>query len=175
MSTEGLRAFAHEVRAYCQWCERPEPNETEYAAARAALRFVGMLQQLALPLDFPEDPPVIDADRPSQDEWQAVCRRFKSMPFSYYNGFFDPHENVGVTSEAGVDDLLDDLADIWRDLRHGLDLWDAGEEAAAQWEWVFGYRSHWGRHAAGAQYALHCWMADYGGWLDPNAIEDADD
>ena len=167
MSTKTLRAFVSEVRAYCGWCEYPKENETDYAAARTALQRVSTLQQIALRMEQPDDAPDVRLRSPSQEDWQLVHRRLKTLPFGFYNSLFDPHKDVGLASGLGVGDLLDDLADIWRDLRHGLDLWDAGHELAAQWEWAWSFQNHWGRHAAAAQYALHCWMADYGGWHDP--------
>jgi hypothetical protein len=50
----------------------------------------------------------------------------------------------------------DVLADVWRDLRHGLSALAAGtrwEDVA--WEWKFGLQTHWGKHAEGALVALH--------------------
>ncbi|MCW2753202.1 MAG: hypothetical protein JWQ32_613 [Marmoricola sp.] len=52
--------------------------------------------------------------------------------------------------------LADDLADVWRDLREGLDAltmnarWDD-----VAWEWRFGLDVHGGKHAVEAVRAIH--------------------
>jgi len=54
--------------------------------------------------------------------------------------------------------LLDDLSDIWWDLKPGLYALDNGsEEQAADvfWDWKESFRTHWGRHAIDALRALH--------------------
>lgn len=65
-----------------------------------------------------------------------------------------------MSPDPVVGSLADDLADIWRDLRPGLDAMDAVQSAAADpetilwhWRWTFAY--HWGRHAAAAIRVLH--------------------
>ncbi|MFE7505205.1 DUF5063 domain-containing protein [Promicromonospora sp. NPDC057488] len=48
------------------------------------------------------------------------------------------------------------MADIWRDLRSGLDWLDSGADPAdVLWDWRFGFETHWGRHATHALHALH--------------------
>lgn len=54
--------------------------------------------------------------------------------------------------------LWDDLADIYRDLRHGLDLYALGDSenvAEAVWQWRFGYENHWGTHLFRALMTVH--------------------
>jgi len=40
--------------------------------------------------------------------------------------------------------------------QEGLLLYEQGQTAEAVWQWVFLHRVHWGRHAVGAIFALHC-------------------
>ncbi len=53
-------------------------------------------------------------------------------------------------------DVGDDLLDIYQDVRAGLVAFDSGEVSDAAWHWSFLYRIHWGRHAVGGLFALHC-------------------
>jgi len=39
-------------------------------------------------------------------------------------------------------------------LKAGLSLFEHGEVESAAWFWLFWFRSHWGRHAASAIFAL---------------------
>lgn len=52
--------------------------------------------------------------------------------------------------------LADALADIWRDLRQGLDALSEGVPAeSAAWQWRFSFQTHWGAHAVEALRAIH--------------------
>ena len=51
---------------------------------------------------------------------------------------------------------LDDLGDVYKDVRAGLVLYESGEPNEALWHWQYLHRIHWGRHAVGALFALQC-------------------
>jgi hypothetical protein len=72
----------------------------------------------------------------------------------YYREVFDPDPTLD--EEPVVGDIGDDLLDTYKDIRAGLVLFDRGEANEALWHWAFLHRIHWGRHAVGAIYALHC-------------------
>ena len=63
--------------------------------------------------------------------------------FDYYHMVFHPYgdgDSIGHT-------LADDLADIWRDLKEGLLVFDVGDESSrryAVWSWRFHALIHWG-------------------------------
>jgi len=148
-----LDAFFHTSTAFCQWAEgSPALADDE---AETALRLLSKLyaQALELPPLFDEE----DAPDRSHDEWLAVHRRFAAMPFNFYAAYSEPHD--AADPYPGIGDLADDLADIWRDLKRGLALYQKGNLAAAAWGWRNSFDTHWGRHAAGALYALQCWRS----------------
>lgn len=64
---------------------------------------------------------------------------------------------TSIVEEAPVNlSLADALADIWRDLRSGLDALGSGNPREdVLWEWRFDFRTHWGLHAVEALRALH--------------------
>jgi len=53
--------------------------------------------------------------------------------------------------------LADDFADIYNDLKEGLNLFDAHQALPEEniWHWRFDYYFHWGKHAIDALRALH--------------------
>jgi len=51
--------------------------------------------------------------------------------------------------------LIDDLGDLYVDLKQGLALYDAGYSRGAGWHWHFHFGRHWGEHASGALRALY--------------------
>ena len=80
---------------------------------------------------------------------------------SHYWQVFDPTNQADHESVGGS--LADDLADIYRDLRRGLVLWESERRSCAVWEWRFGFWSHWGAHLFGALSAAYWWRrADRG-------------
>lgn len=158
-TTSPIQAFAQAATTFCDWC-RSKPGD-ERSEARLALRNLSRLYLLAQELRELEDAPDIDADRPNSAAWHMIFKRFGTMPFSYYQSIFDPHN---INEAAATGDLADDLADIYRDLSEGVALYDAGHVDSAEWAWAFSFRKHWGRHAASAIHALHCWFADEGAW-----------
>ncbi len=57
-----------------------------------------------------------------------------------------------IESGDGVElmgDLIDDIGDIYLDLRRGLEVFDRSEVDGI-WEWWFGFEAHWGVHARNA-------------------------
>ena len=65
-----------------------------------------------------------------------------------YCEIFDPNKDMDPIGGS----LADDLADIYFDLKEGLELHDSGESEPGQviWEWRFSFDIHWGEHALGA-------------------------
>lgn len=122
----------------------------------------GRLQQL-LPalyssaLNMPEADPTDepDIDRLSHEQWNELFKRIKAKVggWAYYQEMFDPYDFSELSPVVG--DLADDLADIYRDLVEGVDLWNLGRHADAIWTWKSNFQSHWGEHALGALRAIH--------------------
>lgn len=89
---------------------------------------------------------------PTTAEWEAVYRRMSALPFQHYSCVEPGAEDA---EDLGVGDLHDDLADIWRDVREGLEHWRAGRPGDALFHWHSLFRVHWGAHAADALRELH--------------------
>lgn len=81
---------------------------------------------------------------------------FEALALSDLASCLDPLD-VG-SSETSLGDLADDLADIWRDVKSGLELFDADEVEAAAFEWHHSFTIHWGSHAANALSILQHWI-----------------
>lgn len=60
--------------------------------------------------------------------------------------------------------LADDLADVYRDVKEGLELIAAGaSEREVVWQWRFNFWAHWGAHAVDALRIIHTHVAADGG------------
>ncbi|WP_169740685.1 DUF5063 domain-containing protein [Nevskia soli] len=153
MNSGATEKFAVLARSYCSWAEgTPESPKQE------AIRALSLLTELyGCALTLPEVFEDGEVETISHEDYALVLKRFGALPFNFYANCFDP---LAVPVEQPVvADLADDLADIWRDLKKGLSLFDAGHHVAAAWDWRFAFHTHWGRHAAAALHPLHCWLA----------------
>jgi hypothetical protein len=109
-----------------------------------------------------------DDDEDGLDEHPSTCSqldlergmydrmRKKLGCFERYDLVFDPYDSEGKEVIDGT--LADDLASIYADLKSPLDLFRDGSEPAikqALWDWGFGRKIHWGRHAVHAMAAVY--------------------
>ena len=146
-----IAGFAELARGYCAWCEGATlgPDAESQAAGWVARLYAAALRLPPRDCCYAEDAPELP---------QAQLDRAKGnlAPFmgGYYRECFDPDPELDDPPCMG--DLGDDLLDIYTDLKHGLLVFDAGDVHDALWHWSFLHRIHWGRHAVGALFALHC-------------------
>jgi hypothetical protein len=144
-------AFAEIARGFCAWCEsstlgaQPERDASIWLArlhaAALVLPDVGCDNEDGLP------------NLPEGGLAQATANLAHFVGW-YYREFFDP--DPSLDDEAVMGDIGDDLLDIYSDVKAGLVLMDQGKRTEALWHWAFLHRIHWGRHAVGALFALHC-------------------
>jgi hypothetical protein len=159
LNSASTEKFAILARSYCEWAEGVPENPKQEALCALSLLTELCSCALTLPETFEDG----EAENISGEDYALVFKRFGALPFNYYANCFDPL--ALPAEEPVVGDLADDLADIWRDLRAGLSLFDSGYKVAAARNWRFAFRIHWGRHAAAALYPLHCWLAEHDGDL----------
>lgn len=149
-----LDDFAAAVRSYCDWAASTMATETAKSEMLTARRHLSSLYAMAVNL------PAYECDwverAPTKDEWSKTFNRFGELPVGYYGSICDPLEVPA--GEAALGDLADDLADIWRDLRKGLTIFDEGYREAAGWQWQESFTIHWGEHAVNALAVIHFWL-----------------
>jgi hypothetical protein len=110
-------------------------------------------------LDLPELEPHTASVTPSaltQDEWRILFDELRDQ-LRDYDSYWASEPECEAPTEPGPSSLADDLADIYRDCKTCLTLWDtdAARSADAVWEWRFGWSTHWGRHAVDALGRIH--------------------
>jgi len=145
-----LDDFSEVARAFCAWCEDSGSELTDRQAAYWLCRLYA--EALLLPKTESEN----DNGLPELPAGPLGKAASNLAAFSgrYYREVFDP--DPLLDDEPGTGDIGDDLLDTYKDVRAGLVLFDRGETGEALWHWAFLHRIHWGRHVAGALYALHC-------------------
>lgn len=109
---------------------------------------------LQLPaVDLTTDEPLADAAL-SNEEWNALFRAMQAALGD--DRYVTAVGSDPMATELRSGSLADDLADIYRDVKEGLDLLNGGTpETDVVWGWRFSLRSHWGGHAVEALRALH--------------------
>jgi hypothetical protein len=129
---------------------------------RECARLLASLVAVAYSMDQPDA--LSDTELPasiSHDEWLATFKRIQKV-------LDDPAREAALDDTMLVEDhtrmvllLPDALADVWRDLKGGLDALASGDlEDEVLWQWWFGFYSHWGRHAVDALSLLHQRIAE---------------
>ena len=103
----------------------------------------------------PDDPELPDTARLTHEQWKEVFDRL-ALGFAHY-WTMAPFDFSGDEWAVELDgDLVDDLADIYSDVKEGLDLLAAGEPLnEVVWQWRCGFWVHWGRHAVDALRIIH--------------------
>ena len=79
----------------------------------------------------------------------------------FYWHVFDPTKEDDIEPVCG--DLLDDLGDIYKDLKNALLLFDKENPAkveSAVWTFKWSFDHHWGDHCINATYALHYFIQE---------------
>lgn len=139
-------AFTGYVREYCEWADAPTHDLLKVRGL--LLRLLEGVTCLKMRAAHPSErtPPGLPQDVP----WTET-KRFADLPFQCYPPFFWPeiHPQGQFT-----DNIHEDFAHIYAELRHGLQLLDQGQAEDALQYWRDSYFFHWGHHAAAAVWAI---------------------
>ncbi len=125
-------------------------------AIRTALSRLASLYAAGVELpdvDFEAIDDGIDTGSLPQAARDALAERLKEFPMQYYWEVF--HAIGPEADQPCLGDVVDDLLDVYGDVREGLVTLDAGHEPLAVWHWRTTLGFHWGRHATSAMKALH--------------------
>jgi hypothetical protein len=143
-----VNAFAEIARGFCISCENTALPDTQAASWLCRLYAAA----LALPEVESENSDGLP-DLPL-GLLERAKNHLASFNGRFYREYFNPNPSVNDLPVIG--DIGDDLLDTYKDIRAGLLLFERGEITEALWHWAFLHRIHWGRHAVGAIFALHC-------------------
>ena len=149
-----MKLFSEVAKEFCDWAGSPDTHELDLRDILVRLSYLNLIILETQQLEFGENIPDVSV---SDAEWNRVYAKFSALPLKHYSITFNP----GDLEEAPVTgDLADDLADIYRDIKSGLFLHEAGHTVEAIWDWKQTYMTHWGRHITSAIHAIYCRLAD---------------
>jgi hypothetical protein len=96
-------------------------------------------------------------DRMTKPQFESILSSLANrLSKRYYWHIFDPTNQNDIDPVCG--DLVDDLGDIYKDIKNALLLFDNGntvEVKSAVWTFKWSFDNHWGDHCVNATYALH--------------------
>lgn len=152
--TSVVESFAELALGYCHWCEN-----TIFTLSHASQISAWLCKLYAAGLNLPKvGMGYWDDNLPElpQAQLMVVKGNLSALNGFYYSEYFDPDPSLISTNEPGLGDVGDDLLDIYQDLKHGIVDFQLGKIEGALWYWSRMHGDHWGRHAVGAIFALHC-------------------
>ncbi len=148
--------FADVARRFCDLVERhPDVGRRKLVTEWQHLLPELYVRGAALPdvksnqLDAPEV--MTDA------EWWKLFSGLRDTLRDYDSHWVEDPQHE-TPANPGESSLSDDIADIYRDLKRGLALWEAnggGKLGGAAWYWREHFRFHWGEHALDALRRIH--------------------
>ena len=138
--------FTSYVRRYCEWAESSTHDVATVhellvalIAGAPGLRASSGLEHERSPLGFPRE--VVWAD----------TKRFADFPFQIY---YPSHWSEVHPEGQLTDNIHDDFAHIYAELRHGFEEMERGNVMGAVAYWCDSYFQHWGHHASAAVWAI---------------------
>jgi len=157
IESKETKDFLRIVREFCAFVESSEKTDKEFLRQLQSLLLVLYHHAISLSwtsLDHNEE----FADKLSKEEQKDILKIIsdKIGEGRFYWDVFDPTNDKDTEPVCG--DLVDDLGDIYKDVKKGLLNFDLGTIASkdqAVWDWKFGFEKHWGQHAIDALRTIH--------------------
>jgi hypothetical protein len=149
--------FLVTARSYCSFIETTDTTGQEFLKGLQAL-LLPLYQQATTLAWTTLDHEKEFNEKLSKEEFEKIVNSIseKIGENRYYWEVFDPTNDKATEATCG--DLVDDICDIYKDLKYGLMIFDLGTSASqedAVWNFKFGFEKHWGRHAICALKTIH--------------------
>lgn len=161
LTSQPIKDFVSTARAYCTFIETDSGNDP-----RQFLRTVqkDLLMLYRLGLDLPLIEEATDVDMSHVDDKinkERVLRLIRDrVPVTSYWVTLTPLDFVNPT-QIGTGDLVNDLNEIYIDLKRGLVLFDKSDTVIreyAVWYFKYHYDHHWGQHCVNALPIIHRYL-----------------
>ena len=128
--------------SFCNWAKNIKEITSDNAETVAVK--IMELYIASAKLKYPED--IGEATISAEREFIT----FSAGQFNVYWEFFNPY----ICDEPVCGCLVDDINDIYNDIREGICSYEQGLLDEAVWIWKWNFDNHWKHHAADAIRAL---------------------
>ncbi len=162
LKTKSFTDFLDAAKHFCSFIETQQsdiPDEFLLSIQNHLLKLYYL--GLDLPSVILETDTDFNVELPEAEIKALLLFIGKRVPFSYYWTVLNPVE-IANPAETGTGNLIDDLGDIYKDLKEGLILFDrvdAGAKENAIFQFKLGFETHWGEHCIEALNAIHHYFA----------------
>lgn len=142
-SSDQRPPFANTAEAFCAHIEGAATTDR---VTFVRVCFVLISRLLSEVIELPEISLESDGEEIRDDRYDTILQGLK-VQFAENNYYTMMFEAFGIAAEPAVGSISDDLADMWRELKSGLESLQQGrlENAVAQWRSSFG--NGWGDQA----------------------------
>lgn len=149
-SSDQRLAFANTAEAFCAHIESAATFDR---VSFIPVCFVLISKLLAEVVELPPSNGAPDTQNVSDERFNQVVRLLKDnfQEGDYYTMVFDPYE---IGGQPVVGSVCDDLAEIWRGLKDGLEALQQGSADNAIAQWRFTFAEQWGDPATQVLRAL---------------------
>lgn len=161
--TNEFSDFYQEALAFCEFLEQ-EPVESANDFLKQNQKKLLNLYDKALKIQWVDlQSNIINDNILDNKELKSVINSItiRLDDKRYYWHVFDPTNQDDKEPVCG--DLVDDLRDIYKDLKFSITTFNRDEEnckASALWQFKFDFESHWGDHCINALSAIHFFIKD---------------
>lgn len=159
ISTAEFQDFLKSCRGFCHLLEIDDSNDPTDLLQLQRL----LLELYSNALDFPTIDLELNVDFKktlARGELEIIRNRASALlgEHQYYWTIFDPTENIYGNEAPVMGDLLDDIMDIYRDIKRQLIIYDLNTAESienAVWGMKFDFWCHWSNHAIDALRTIH--------------------
>jgi len=157
IDSEDFQQFIEACRDYCTLLENRTKSSSLLQVQKALLNLYSKgLNLQTIDLVSNED----FQEKADNDLFESVKQQTAELigKQQYYRSIFDPTENVFGSEKPVIGDLLDDIMDIYKDLKHQLMIFDLNTEdsmESAIWSMKSDFWFHWSHHAIDAMRTIH--------------------
>lgn len=158
IESESFKQFLQEARVYCKYIEEEKETGNNFLKT---IRFhlLNLYQYIlkvhSIDIEYDYNSPGI-----SNEEYKRIESLISPrIPVDYYFEVFDPLDMEKHEPVCGS--LIDDLSDIYRDIKDSINDYDTGKIEAIE-DAVFNFKesfeSHWGNHLVSALKTIHWYI-----------------
>ena len=167
LATTNLESFAKTAKAYITFIESLESQKPTnlYTTLESILADLNATILPVVAVTNEKEHPEFDDLDIGHDRWKEIANIISNVTANEVSALFELHlesepESLEIfySPAMRVDQLFDDLADIYRDLHDGLTLWNMNSTESkneSSWEWRYNYDIHWAQHLFNAMKTVH--------------------
>lgn len=154
----GFTDFVEKIKSFCLFIETHQSDSYRRFLEATQKQLIELYSygQTLPDFDLPADKDIEEVEISDNDIRDLLSFTRDRLRDPFYWVVFDPTDHNDTTSVCG--DLVDDLGDIYKDLKTFLTGFEDTDEDVKQnalWHLKWSFDNHWNDHCMNAIYAIH--------------------